>query len=1015
MKSQDDVAREARGREWSIPLNSANLSQQMKAGTLSQMAWTLRWGWSLLLRNRLAIALASLGWLIYRTGTKPSRLTYPCQQAAVANVGVILVGIIPACLLTRWKRMESGVSRVLAWKRQAVVAGLLFVTAFLGVEGFQYADDMNGDGGVAEPMNLNLGTSVVGIAKMDSAGSWYTNAEIEAMVRKAVARAGGLAPIMVDKNGDNHIDVIIKPNQTQDKWQPGDGVNTHPVVVRTLVLMAQEAGADEVIIADGTASSRDGLFTGRGITLHAFTNTGYDANGDHFDDVTGVQLLDLNDCGAGRTFAPNEMDPQNPPPDCSAVTVPNRELRSTWWAHNTLVTGHPDAVDVLICAPTLKNHSNGGVTLSMKNRVGTAPNDVYHMDSSFGTQYINQLKWSGVHSVVKGFPHDIGSTPINEDECVQRSIVDLNLVRPQDFAVIDGLVGIENGPIAGGTGNPANLDKRSSHLILAGQDSVAIDTVGTIAMGYTPTSIPHIVKAHNKIVLGTMDTSQITVVGDRISLVRDNYQTNWDDPGQQVRGEENPPWLTNISVSEGALVAGGQSVSGSGIGDDVGVVKAEVAVDRLGPNLVANGGFENGSTGWSPWESPWGSSKVRDYANQEPGRIGNNCLKLGNSSSTGSYGAYQQVSVEAGKTYRVDLYWRGQKMTDMNWFEVLLLDGPFSQEQADSGNPASVYVEPNYAFAYDNNTYGLPGPIGTTYGWVWGHQQYSGPNPRNQVDWNNRQGRRTATGTTMTVVLKVGSVNPGIACWFDEVSLREVEGEDVVATMAGVGDPFNITIPSANLKPGLYDAEMRISVFDAMLNEDSIYRNVQINSVPPEPLLCANRQSFTHAIFIGESQANDLLDVWNCGDQADQLDYTLTVSPVSAQQWISPLPDFGSSTSEVNTHTIQYDTAGLDPGLYSATITIEGNATNSPITVAVNLTIESVKVDFDLDGDVDMDDYSFMQNCLSSTPGGAPPVGCDFALLDADADVDVYDLGLFKLCLSGANVIPDSACDDGFN
>ncbi len=1003
------------GRERSIPVQSENHHEgSAKPMTLTVVRLLRAFG-ALVFRNRLAIGLASLAWLIYRSGTKPSRMTYPCQQAAAANVGVILAGIIPACLLSRWKRAD-GLSHATAWKRQAVVGALLFVTAFLGIESFQYAGGIADEGGTAQPMNLNLGTSVVGIAKMDPADSvgWYTDAEIEAMVREAVAKAGGLTSLMIDKNGDNQIKVMVKPNQTQDKWQPGEGVNTHPTVTRTVVLMAQEAGADEVFIADGSASTRDFNYPYRDITLEAFRTCGYDDNDDQIDDVTGVTLVDLNDCGTGNVIPPSSLDPQNPPPDCSAVDIPNRVLRTTWWQHNTLVQGHPDAADVVICVPTLKNHMNGGVTLAMKNRVGTAPNDVYYAEH-FGGAYAKQLKWSGVHSVdinaaYPGFGYDIGSKPINEDAVVARSIVDLNLLRPQDFAVIDGLVGIENGPV--GDGNSASLQKRASHLIIAGKDSVATDTVGTIAMGYDPMSIPQLVNAHNTGALGTMDTSQITVVGDRISLVRDNYRTDWDDPGQQIRGEESAPWMTNISVAEGDTVAGGQAVNVSGIGDNVGIVKAEVAVDQLGPNLVVNGDFENGSTGWQPWESAWGSNKVRDYANTEPGHIGNACLKLGNSNSTGSYGSYQEVTVEPGKTYRVDVYWRGQKLTDMNWFEVILLDGPFNMQNADSGSPASEFVEPNYAYAYDNNTYGLPGPIGTTYGWVWGHEQYSGPNPLNQVDWNNRQGRRTASGTTMTIVLKAGSLNPGIACWFDEVSLREVQGEEVVATLASPGDPFNITIPAENLPPGMYDAEMRVSVYDAMLNEDSEYRNVQINSIPVDPILCISPESFTHTIFVGDAQADDAIDIWNCGDQGIQLDYLVDIAPVSAQDWLSVSPALGSSTTNVNAHAVQYDTLGLDPGTYNATITVDGNAINSPVTVNVTLTVETVKADFDLDGDVDMDDFAIMQTCLSSSPGGAPPAGCEDAKFDGDVDVDSVDIALFKDCMTAANMIPDPACDD---
>ncbi len=39
------------------------------------------------------LAMVSVVWLISRTGTKPSRISYPCQKAAVANINIFLVAI----------------------------------------------------------------------------------------------------------------------------------------------------------------------------------------------------------------------------------------------------------------------------------------------------------------------------------------------------------------------------------------------------------------------------------------------------------------------------------------------------------------------------------------------------------------------------------------------------------------------------------------------------------------------------------------------------------------------------------------------------------------------------------------------------------------------------------------------------------------------------------------------------------------------------------------------------------
>jgi len=41
------------------------------------------------------LAAASAVWLILRTGTKPSRISYPCQKAAVANINLFLITLAP--------------------------------------------------------------------------------------------------------------------------------------------------------------------------------------------------------------------------------------------------------------------------------------------------------------------------------------------------------------------------------------------------------------------------------------------------------------------------------------------------------------------------------------------------------------------------------------------------------------------------------------------------------------------------------------------------------------------------------------------------------------------------------------------------------------------------------------------------------------------------------------------------------------------------------------------------------
>lgn len=70
-----------------------------------------------------------------------------------------------------------------------------------------------------------------------------------------------------------------------------------------------------------------------------------------------------------------------------------------------------------------------------------------------------------------------------------------------------------------------------------------------------------------------------------------------------------------------------------------------------------------------------------------------------------------------------------------------------------------------------------------------------------------------------------------------------------------------------------------------------------------------------------------------------------------------------------------------------------------------------VWVDYDGDGDTDLDDFGVVQACLG--PAGVPQTNpaCQGVLLDDDDDTDQDDLQLFLGCMTGPNVPSDPACD----
>ncbi len=534
--------------------------------------------WHLLLQHRLTLAIVSLLWLLLRSGPQPRRLSYPCQRAAAANVLSVLAFLVPAFLLTGSKpRLATNRSYLL--RRRLLVATLIFAAVFVAPVGYRFGIALLEASvpDVPQPPE-EPPPATVAIVQQPRAENYYTAQEINLMVEQAVALAGGLDQIMVDRDQDGQILVLLKPNLVLDisfSDFPENGITTDPRVVASVVRQVKEAAARvglpaEIVIAEGSAGPADWTngHMGRDITWYAFRECGYDTDSDgHFDFDPDVSFYDLNDCGG--------IDP-DPPFNCTQVTLENAVMRRQYWAADILL-----ACDVLISIPTLKNHSDADISLALKNRVGTAPSDIYHCRLTIPDfiDHQQQMKLS-LHSDEEGFPWDIDRANGFDypyytgdwDRIINYSVVDLNLVRPQDFAIIDGLVGVTDGP--SGSHHPSP----HTQMIIASRDSVAADTIGTLVMGYNPEAVRHLRWAYNR-QLGTMNRAFITVLGDTVDSVRSFFGVSTPPSSPDIRAESVPPWINRINLGPGEYIYGDVPLEISDFGDNSGVVRAELTVD----------------------------------------------------------------------------------------------------------------------------------------------------------------------------------------------------------------------------------------------------------------------------------------------------------------------------------------------------------------------------------------------------------------------------------------------------
>ncbi len=172
------------------------------------------------------------------------------------------------------------------------------------------------------------------------------------------------------------------------------------------------------------------------------------------------------------------------------------------------------------------------------------------------------------------------------------------------------------------------------------------------------------------------------------------------------------------------------------------------------------------------------------------------------------------------------------------------------------------------------------------------------------------------------------------------------------------------------------------------------------------PEITLNKDSISRSTFLGDPTGNDTFTVFNSG--IETLNYT--VSEVPPVDWLSVSPTGGSSTSETDTITVSYLTAGLPAGHYTTTIRVSGNAVNSPKDISVTVDIDSVKPDFDHDGDVDQQDFGHLQECFTGPGVSVTEPTCLDAALDNDDDVDIDDYAVLQNCTTGDGVTATRDC-----
>lgn len=245
--------------------------------------------------------------------------------------------------------------------------------------------------------------------------------------------------------------ILLKPNLVESDAGTVH-INTHPAVVYGAAQAFLRFGAGKIIVAEGPGHCSD--------TLLVLEQSG-------MADVLSHERIPFADLNYDQGY-----------------TTPNLSRYTS--LKNLTFPETLRQVDWVVSMAKMKTHHIAGVTLSMKNMFGVMPGSYYGWPK-------NVLHYAGIPESIL----DIVST-----------------LKPQ-FAIVDGIVGMEgDGPIMG-TPKPAGV-------LVMGYNLPAVDATSARIMGINPHRIFYLAEAARR--LGPVYASDINQVGEPIASVRTDFK-----------------------------------------------------------------------------------------------------------------------------------------------------------------------------------------------------------------------------------------------------------------------------------------------------------------------------------------------------------------------------------------------------------------------------------------------------------------------------------------------------------
>jgi uncharacterized protein (DUF362 family) len=348
--------------------------------------------------------------------------------------------------------------------------------------------------------------------------------------------------------------VVIKPNivylKSQMEYRSGD-VTDQRVTRAVFEYVAEKTKAARITLAEGTSCRSlkdpltDNVVTQNGVRVDAST---YDWGPKEFPGVGGTvngMLQEFSRKYPGKKFDYVDLaydvvrDASGKPVLLDVPTlngVGSFSNKKQYYVCNAITK-----CDFLISVPVAKVHMGCGLTACFKNYIGTAPRIMYFTGTGF---------WNmGLHR-----DHSV-------DGRLDAFIADLAAFHPPDYNVVDVIRGLQYQE----HNNDLPDQMVRNNIIVAGEESVAVEAAVATLLGFKPGDIDYIHMGAAR-GLGEYDVKRSDIVGDELDrLIRPFIKPkNWcarcnrewrvsrDLDANMISGErEAPPaWTRHTSFGD---------------------------------------------------------------------------------------------------------------------------------------------------------------------------------------------------------------------------------------------------------------------------------------------------------------------------------------------------------------------------------------------------------------------------------------------------------------------------------